>query len=378
MIHFGNDYHRTAHPRVLDAITGAGGAYAGYGTDELCAQAAERIRTACQAPNAEVHFMVGGTQANATIIAYRLRPWEGVIAADSGHIATHETGAIERTGHKVITLPNQLGKITAAQVRACVDEYRASGVEEHMPEPALVYITQPTEFGTAYTRAELVALREVCDEYELGLFVDGARLGYGLSASDITLSDLAALVDVFTIGGTKCGALFGEAIVFPAGAPRFRNAMKQQGGLLAKGWLLGAQFDALFSAPDDTSSVAHDEAEAPCAGAKPAGTSDKVASGTTEAAAAATLYEHICARANAQAQRIAEAFRSAGIDMLFDSPTNQQFALLTREQEEKLSQDFVCQFFEKHEGLRVVRFCTAWSTEAGDVDKLCAAISALK
>ncbi|OFO20869.1 threonine aldolase [Corynebacterium sp. HMSC056F09] len=350
MIHFGNDYHRLAHPRVLDAIAGAGGAYAGYGADELCATAAERIRTACQASNAEVHFMVGGTQANATIIAHRLRPWEGVIAADSGHIATHETGAIEHTGHKVITLPNQLGKITAAQVRACMDEYRASGVEEHMPEPALVYITQPTEFGTAYSRAELVALREVCDEYDLGLFVDGARLGYGLSASDITLPDLAALVDVFTIGGTKCGALFGEAIVFPEGAPRFRNAMKQNGGLLAKGWLLGAQFASLFSAPGDE----------------------------VTRTAATTLYEQICARANAQAQRIAEAFRAAGIDMLFDSPTNQQFALLTRAQEEKLAQDFVCQFFEEHEDLRVVRFCTAWSTEEGDVDKLCAAISALK
>lgn len=359
MIHFGNDYHRTAHPRVLEAIAEAGGAYAGYGADELCATAAEHIRTACQAPNAEVHFMVGGTQANATIIAHRLRPWEGVIAADSGHIATHETGAIEHTGHKVITLPNQLGKITAAQVRACMEEYRASGVEEHMPEPALVYITQPTEFGTAYTRAELVALRAVCDEYELGLFVDGARLGYGLSASDITLPDLAALVDVFTIGGTKCGALFGEAIVFPAGAPRFRNAMKQNGGLLAKGWLLGAQFAALFSAPPTASADAFAESNATCA-------------------AEITLYEQICARANAQAQRIAEAFRAAGIDMLFDSPTNQQFALLTREQEDTLAQDFVCQFFEEHEGLRVVRFCTAWSTEEGDVDKLCAAISALK
>ncbi|MCZ9298177.1 threonine aldolase family protein [Corynebacterium hesseae] len=354
MIHFGNDYHRSAHPRVLEAIAEADGAYAGYGADELCATAAERIRTACQAPNAEVHFMVGGTQANATIIAHRLRPWEGVIAADSGHIATHETGAIEHTGHKVITLPNQLGKITAAQVRACMEEYRASGVEEHMPEPALVYITQPTEFGTAYSRAELVALREVCDEYELGLFVDGARLGYGLSAADVTLPDLAALVDVFTVGGTKCGALFGEAIVFPAGAPRFRNAMKQNGGLLAKGWLLGAQFAALFSTPTPESADA------------------------LPGTAATTLYEQICARANAQAQRIAEAFRAAGIDMLFDSPTNQQFALLTREQEEKLSQDFACQFFEEHEGLRVVRFCTAWSTEEGDVDKLCAAISALK
>lgn len=359
MIHFGNDYHRTAHPRVLEAIAEAGGAYAGYGADELCATAAEHIRTACQAPNSEVHFMVGGTQANATIIAHRLRPWEGVIAADSGHIATHETGAIEHTGHKVITLPNQLGKITAAQVRACMEEYRASGVEEHMPEPALVYITQPTEFGTAYTRAELVALRAVCDEYELGLFVDGARLGYGLSAADITLPDLAALVDVFTIGGTKCGALFGEAIVFPTGAPRFRNAMKQNGGLLAKGWLLGAQFAALFSAP-------------------PTASADAFAESNATSAAATTLYEQICARANAQAQRIAEAFRAAGIDTLFDSPTNQQFALLTREQEDTLAQDFVCQFFEEHEGLRVVRFCTAWSTEEGDVDKLCAAISALK
>ncbi|QRP60183.1 threonine aldolase family protein [Corynebacterium minutissimum] len=347
MRHFGNDYHRSAHPRVLDAIPGAGGAYAGYGTDELCAAAADTLRAACQAPDAEVHFMVGGTQANATVIAHRLRPWEGVIAADSGHIATHETGAIEHTGHKVITLPNQLGKITAAQVRACVEEYRASGIEEHMPEPALVYITQPTEYGTTYTRAELVALREVCDEYELRLFVDGARLGYGLSAADVSLPDLAALVDVFTIGGTKCGALFGEAIVFPAGAPRFRHAMKQHGGLLAKGWLLGAQFSALFSTP-------------------------------AEAAAPATLYEQICARANAQAQRIAEAFRAVGIDMLFDSPTNQQFALLTREQEDQLKKNFVCEFFGEHEDKRVVRFCTAWSTEEGDVDKLCTAISSLK
>ena len=347
MIHFGNDYHRLAHPRVLEAIAEVGGVHSGYGADELCAHAADRIRTACQAPDAEVHFMVGGTQANATIIAYHLRPWEGVIAADSGHIATHETGAIEHSGHKVITLPNQLGKITAAQVRACVEEYRASGIEEHMPEPALVYITQPTEYGTTYTRAELVALREMCDEYELRLFADGARLGYGLSASDITLPDLAALVDVFTIGGTKCGALFGEAIVFPAGTPRFRHAMKQHGGLLAKGWLLGAQFSALFSTP-------------------------------AEAAAPATLYEQICARANAQAQRIAEAFRAVGIDMLFDSPTNQQFALLTREQEDQLKKDFVCEFFGAHGDKRVVRFCTAWSTEEGDVDKLCTAISSLR
>ena len=361
MIHFGNDYHRSAHPRVLEAIAEVGGVHSGYGADELCAAAADTLRAACQAPDAEVHFMVGGTQANATIIAYHLRPWEAVISADSGHIATHETGAIEHSGHKVITLPNQLGKITAAQVRACVEEYRASGIEEHMPEPALVYITQPTEYGTTYTRAELVALREVCDEYELRLFVDGARLGYGLSAADVTLPDLAALVDVFTIGGTKCGALFGEAIVFPAGAPRFRHAMKQHGGLLAKGWLLGAQFSALFNTLASEPDRACDPALA-----------------EDEAAAPATLYEQICARANAQAQRIAEAFHAVGIDMLFDSPTNQQFALLTREQEDQLKKDFVCEFFGEHEDKRVVRFCTAWSTEEGDVDKLRTAISSLK
>ncbi|MDO5031239.1 low specificity L-threonine aldolase [Corynebacterium sp.] len=346
MIHFGNDYHRSAHPRVLEAIARAEGPFDGYGLDPLCAKAAAAIRGACQAPEAGVHFLVGGTQTNATVIASQLRPWEGVISADGGHIATHETGAIEHAGHKVLTLPADLGKISAEQVDSCVREYHDSGVEEHMPEPAMVYVSQPTEYGTVYSRAELRALREVCDEHGLSLFVDGARLGYALSASDVTLPELATLAHVFSIGGTKCGALFGEAVVFPRTSTsarvsdaRFRNAMKQNGALLAKGWLLGAQFTALFT--DD-------------------------------------LYATICAQANAQARRIAQAFATAGIDMLFDSPTNQQFALLTREQEEALSEQFVCQFFEEHQGLRAVRFCTSWATDEEDVDALCAAISALK
>lgn len=345
MIHFGNDYNRSAHPLVLDAIASATGPHAGYGLDPLCASAADLIRSVCDAPDAGVHFLVGGTQTNATVIASQLRPWEGVISADSGHIATHETGAIEHAGHKVLELPSDLGKITAAQVRAYVEDYRGSGVMEHMPEPAMVYVSQPTEYGSVYTLAELEDLRAACDDYSLSLFVDGARLGYGLSAADVALPDLARLADVFYIGGTKCGALFGEAVVFPRRASsrvsdaRFRNAIKQNGGLLAKGWLLGAQFEALLTD---------------------------------------NLYASICSHANAQAQRIAAAFADAGIAMLFDSPTNQQFALLTAEQEAALSRDFVCQFFEAHDGLRAVRFCTSWSTADADVDALCAAISSLK
>lgn len=337
MIHFGNDYNETAHPAVLSALA-VPGSHAGYGLDEHSARAASLIRNACAAPAADMHFMVGGTQANTTAIVSILRPWQGVISADTGHINTHETGSVEHAGHKILALPSALGKITAAQVAALIEEYRGSGVLEHAVEPAMVYISQPTEYGTVYSRSELAALRSVCDEFELTLFVDGARLGYGLAASDVTLPDLARLAHVFTIGGTKCGAAFGEAIVFATPHPYFRNAMKQNSGLLAKGWLLGAQFEALFTDG---------------------------------------LYESITAHANEQAARIAAAFASADIRMLFDSPTNQQFALLTPDQEAALSEDYVCQFFEEHDGLRAVRFCTSWSTRDEDVDALCASIAQL-
>ncbi|APT86189.1 MULTISPECIES: threonine aldolase family protein [Corynebacterium] len=332
MIHFGNDYHRTGHPAVLSALVKAQDSYPGYGEDPLCEKARAEIRNACAAPEAGVHFLMGGTQVNTTAIAATLRPWQGVISADSGHINTHETGSVEHSGHKILALPGHLGKITAAQVTQCVEEYRSSGTMEHAVEPAMVYISQPSEYGTVYSLAELRELREVCDRFSLTLLVDGARLGYGLAAGDATLPDLARLCDIFTIGGTKCGALFGEAIVFPHGGDAyFRNAMKQNSALLAKGWLLGAQFSALF----------HDN-----------------------------LYEEITAHANEQAQRIAHAFAAAGIDMLFDSPTNQQFALLTQEQEDELSQNYVCQFFEPHGDLRAVRFCTSWSTNDEDIDAL--------
>lgn len=337
--HFGNDYHRSAHPSVLAAVAAADGAYAGYGLDPLCAEAAELIRAASAAPDAGVHFMTGGTQVNTTAIAATLRPWEGVISANTGHINTHETGSVEHAGHKILALPNTLGKLSAAAVAGCVEEYRTSGIEEHMVAPAMVYISQPTEYGTVYSRAELEELRDVCDRHALTLFVDGARLGYGLAASDVTLADLAQLADIFTIGGTKCGALFGEAIVFQPGLDtHFRNAMKQNAGLLAKGWLLGAQFAALFKDG---------------------------------------LYESITAHANAQAARIAEAFAQAGIDMLFDSPTNQQFAVLTPEQERTLADAVTCQFFEPHGDKRVVRFCTSWSTTDAEVDYLTSVIAGL-
>lgn len=346
MIHFGNDYHRTGHPAVLAALTALdtlGEDYGGYGLDPLCTKAAHLILSVCNTPEADVHFLMGGTQTNATVIASQLRPWEGVISADCGHIATHETGAIEHAGHKVITLDSTLGKINAEQVRDCLKTYRGSGIEEHIPEPAMVYVSQPTEYGTIYSLDEFEALRAVCEDYELLFFVDGARLGYGLAASDVSLPDLARLTDIFYIGGTKCGALFGEAVVFPnrthrRTGVRFRNMMKQSGAMLAKGWLLGAQFEALFKDG---------------------------------------LYESITAHANEQASRIAAAFGDAGISMLFDSPTNQQFALLTKEQETALSRNFICQFFGEHDGLRAVRFCTSWSTSDEDVDALVAAIAAL-
>lgn len=332
MIHFGNDYHRTGHPAVLSALGQAQDAYPGYGEDKLCEEARQLIKNACAAPSAGVHFMVGGTQVNTTAIAATLRPWQGVISADSGHINTHETGSVEHSGHKILALPGHFGKITAEQVRDCVEEYLSSGTLEHAVEPAMVYISQPSEYGTVYCLTELRDLRAVCDKYSLRLFVDGARLGYGLAASDVQLPDLAQLTDIFTIGGTKCGALFGEAIVFPHGGDEyFRNAMKQNSGLLAKGWLLGAQFRTLFQD---------------------------------------NLYEEITAHANEQAKRIAQAFSKAGIGLLFDSPTNQQFALLTSEQEDTLARDYVCQFFGSHDGLRAVRFCTSWSTSDEDVDAL--------
>ena len=251
MIYFNNDYAEGCHPKVLEALIKTNMEQApGYGTDDHCRSAAERIRSLCKDSDLDVHFLVGGTQANLTVIDAALRPHQGVVGADTAHINVHETGAVEATGHKVLWLPGQDGKITAEQIRACVLEHRTNESFEHTVQPKMVYLSNPTELGTLYSLHELEEISSACRELGLYLFVDGARLGYGLEAkgNDVTLPDLARLCDVFYIGGTKVGALFGEAVVIsnPALKEDFRYLIKQHGGMLAKGRLLGVQFEALL------------------------------------------------------------------------------------------------------------------------------------
>ena len=251
MLFFENDYGEGAHEAVLKRLAETNGEQlSGYGTDPYCAAAREKIRAACDCPVADVDFLVGGTQTLAVGISSLLRRYEGVLAAQTGHVSVHESGAIEFTGHKVLTLPQKEGKISAGCLRSWLQNFYDDESHEHMVFPGMVYISHPTEFGTLYTKRELEDLSSVCRQYQIPLYVDGARLGYGLAspASDISLGDLSRLVDVFYIGGTKVGALCGEAVVFPAGAPaHFMTMVKQQGALLAKGRLLGIQFDALFT-----------------------------------------------------------------------------------------------------------------------------------
>lgn len=337
MIRFNNDYNMTAHPSVLKAIKEtAGESRPGYGTDSLCAVAADDIRRLTGAPDADIHFFVGATQANFVVAAAALRPVQSVICAETGHISRHETGSVENTGHKLLQLPATDGKISAEQVESCASEYYDGGAPEFLTQPKLVYISFPTEYGTLYSLSELKALREVCDKYSMYLFVDGARLGYGLGCekNDVTLRDLAELTDAFYIGGTKCGAMFGEALVILNDSlkPGFKSYMKQNGAVLAKGWLLGLQFHTLLK--------------------------DGV-------------YFEITEKADRQAMRIKEAFAAKGIEPFIESFTNQQFVILSRAQSQKLSEKYI---FEPDEtlpdGRRVVRFCTAWSTPDSAVDEL--------
>ena len=342
MIRFDCDYVEGAHPAILEAMTRTNMEQTvGYGEDAYCESARARIRAACRAPEAGVHFLVGGTQANTTVIASILRPHQGALCAATGHISVHETGAIEATGHKVLGLPHTDGKITAAQVAAYVENHYADSAFEHIVQPGLVYISHPTEFGTLYTLAELTALSETCRKYHLPLFLDGARLGYGLAAGEITLPDLARLCDVFYIGGTKCGALFGEAVVItdPALQKDFRYHIKQRGGMLAKGRLLGIQFDALFT--DDR-------------------------------------YTAITAGAVAQAARIRQALQSRGVSMLIDSPTNQLFPILSHAQRAALEERFVLSHWQLvDEGRDAMRICTSWATKEEHVEKLLAAVAGM-
>ena len=285
---FRNDYSEGAHPKVLQALTDTNALQTcGYGLDDFCTQAAAQIRALCAAPEAAVHFLVGGTQANLVVIDALLFSYEAVIAAHTGHVNVHETGAIEATGHKVCTAPSPDGKVSVEMVEAIV----ASHSSEHMVHPRLVYISDTTETGTVYIKAELTALRQCCDRHGLLLYLDGARLGCALTipGADVTLADLAALTDVFTIGGTKNGALFGEAVVLNTPCPRFRWHMKQRGAVLAKGRLLGVQFQALLENG---------------------------------------LYFEIARHANALASRLREGIAALGYEFSSDSPSNQQFPIL--------------------------------------------------
>jgi len=342
MIRFECDYATGAHPKVLEKLVATNlEECPGYGVDDHCEHARAMLKELCQAPEADVHFLVGGTQANTTVIAATLRSYQGVVCAESGHINVHETGAIEATGHKVLPLPSSDGKITAQQIGDYCRAHYADPTAEHIVQPGMVYISHPTELGTVYTRDELAAIRQVCSQFELPLFVDGARLVYGLAASDITLPDLAQLTDVFYLGGTKAGTLFGEAVVITNLALKkdFRYHIKQRGGMFAKGRLLGIQFEALL---EDG------------------------------------LYLEIGQRAVAQAQRLQKAFLDKGWSLLIQSPTNQQFPVVPDKMLEVLNRNYSSSYWEKPDDSHTaVRFCTAWSTKDEDIDALIADIAAL-
>lgn len=367
MISFASDYIAGAHPAVLKRLIETNlENLSGYGSDFYCKSAAEKIKKACGCPEGEVYFITGGTQTNQLIISTMLEPYEGVVAANTGHISVHEAGAIEYTGHKVLivdessdaldqsekltspcvsdqsekpTSPgalDQKGKVTASGVEKLISGFYADENHEHMVYPGMVYITFPTEYGTIYSKQELTDIYAVCRKYEIPLYIDGARLGYGLCSKscDVTLQELASLCDVFYIGGTKVGALCGEAVVFTkANAPKhFLTQIKQHGALLAKGRLLGVQFDALFT--DD-------------------------------------LYYDIGRHAIEMAERLKDLFHKKGYRFFLESPTNQQFIILDNNRYKELSKTVEMSFWEKYdETSTVVRFATSWSTSDEDLMEL--------
>lgn len=344
MIRFECDYAEGAHEKILSMLCDTNrNQTPGYGMDEYCEQARDAIKKACKDESVDVHFLVGGTQTNKTVIASILRPFQGVLCADTGHINVHETGAIEALGHKVMAMSSMDGKITASQIKEAYEEHKYSTTREHTTAPGMVYLSFPTESGTLYTKKELIAIYEVCKECDLPLFIDGARLGYGIMApgNDVTLEDITKYSDVFYIGGTKVGALFGEAVVIknPALKPNFRYYIKQNGGLLAKGRLLGIQFLTLFT--------------------------DQ-------------LYFEISKHANTMAMKIKQAFERKQISFLNDSITNQQFPILTQAQIKQLEEKFAFSIWESIDKEHtVVRFCTSWATKEEDVNLLVAEIEKL-
>ena len=338
MILFHNDYSEGCHEKLMEALVRTNMEQTpGYSEDVYCLRAADKIRKACGRENLAVHFLVGGTQTNLTVICAALRPHQGVLSAECGHVNVHETGAIEATGHKVLWLPWESGKIRGVQVEEYVLNHRADPSFEHLVQPKMVYISNPTEWGTLYSKAELEDLSAVCKKYGLYLFMDGARLGYGLMAKEnnLTLQDIARLCDVFYIGGTKVGALFGEAVVIgnPALAEDFRYIMKQRGAMLAKGRLLGVQFDALFE--DD-------------------------------------LYFTISSHAARMAEKLRAKFQELGFEFFMPPQTNQLFPILPEEIRRRLGEKYT--FIEMDpigEDKRVCRFCTSWATREENVDSLC-------
>lgn len=330
MILFNSDYTEGAHPRILERLMETNMEQTvGYGEDEYCEAAREAVRKVCEAEDADVHFLVGGTQTNFTVISSVLRTFQGVVCADTGHINVHETGAVEACGHKVIGLPGVEGKISAEQIREAYGMHWGDVTHEHMVQPKMVYLSHPTELGTLYSRAELQAIHEVCKECGLYLFLDGARMGYGLAApgTDVTLADIASFCDVFYIGGTKVGALFGEAVVItnPLLKEDFRYCIKQKGGMLAKGRLLGIQFLELFRDG---------------------------------------LYFEIAKHAIDMAMMLRDGLREKGYEFFMESVTNQQFVIVEDTKLEEIQKNYGVTYLQRYDETHsVIRLCTSWATK---------------
>ena len=337
MLSFENDYSEGAHPKILQRFVETNlEQVPGYGSDPYCDSAKEKIRVACSCPDAEIFFLVGGTQTNAVVIDSMLQAYEGVVSAQTGHVNAHEAGAIEYTGHKVLSIPQYDGKMKASDLEAYLKTFWRDESHEHMVFPGMVYISHPTEYGTLYTKQELADLSAICRRYEIPLYLDGARLGYGLMSkhTDVTLPDIAELCDVFYIGGTKVGALCGEAVVFTKhNMPKyFVTHVKQHGALLAKGRLAGVQFDTLFTD---------------------------------------NLYFEISKHAIEMAELLKQGFAEKGYTFHIDSPTNQQFIVLDDEKYNELQKQVRCCFWEKPDDTHtVVRFATSWATPKENIDEL--------
>lgn len=337
MVYFESDYTEGAHPKILERLIETNMIQAsGYGHDEFCESAKNKIRKTINCPNAQIQFITGGTQTNQIVIDTMLKPFEGVISAQTGHVNSHEAGAIEYTGHKVIPIPQHEGKINGTELNDYLETFFSDRNNEHMVFPGMVYISHPTEYGTLYTKDELTKISSVCRKNNMPLFMDGARLGYGVMAksTDLSLEDIAELCDVFYIGGTKCGALCGEAVVFTKNNMplHFENLVKKHGALLAKGRLLGVQFDTLFTD---------------------------------------NLYFEISKNAIDTAEALKKALKEKGYRFLLDSPTNQQFVILENKFMEELKKSVKFNFWEKYDNDHtVVRFATSWSTKMENVEKL--------